>query len=59
MQMKNNDLKPILYWAMTDLALPAAKKAMENRANVEMDALNDGQSLEMAHGQAVRDYARI
>ncbi|MBU2609593.1 MAG: class I SAM-dependent methyltransferase [Chloroflexi bacterium] len=57
--MKNNELKPALTWGMTDLALIAAKEAMENRANVEMDALDNGQSLEETHGQAVRDYAQF
>ncbi|MDI6770084.1 MAG: class I SAM-dependent methyltransferase [Anaerolineales bacterium] len=57
--MKNNDLKPALTWGMTDLALLAAKKAMENRANVEMDAMIDGKSLVETHGQAVRDYVQF
>jgi ubiquinone/menaquinone biosynthesis C-methylase UbiE len=57
--MKNNKLKPFLTWGMTDLALVAAKEAMENRANVEMNALDEGQSLEDTHGQAIRDYAQF
>jgi SAM-dependent methyltransferase len=57
--MQNNNLKPTLTWGMTDLALLTAKEAMENRANVEMSALDGGQSLEKTHGQAVRDYAQF
>jgi len=57
--MKNNVLKPVLTWGMTDLALIAAREAMNNRANVEMDEVINGQSIEITHGQAVRDYAQF
>ena len=54
-----NKLAPSLYWGMTDLAHEVARKAMENRANVEVDEVEKGQTLEAVHGQALRDYSQF
>jgi ubiquinone/menaquinone biosynthesis C-methylase UbiE len=56
--MKNNLASP-LFWGMTDLAHEVARKAMENRANVEVDEVEKGQALENVHGQALRDYKQF
>ena len=56
--MKNNLASP-LFWGMTDLAHEVARKAMENRANVEVDEVEKGQALESVHGQALRDYKQF
>lgn len=57
--MKTNSLLPILYWASTDLALQKAREGMDIRAINESVALQDGETLEEAHEQAVRDYSDI
>lgn len=48
-----------LYWGMTDLAHEVARKAMQNRASVEVDEVEKGQTLESVHGQALRDYKQF
>jgi SAM-dependent methyltransferase len=53
------ELTPPLYWGMTDLAHEVARKAMENRATVEVDEVEKGQALENVHGQALRDYKQF
>lgn len=50
-------LKEPLYWGMTELALEAAREAMNKRAEAELQALQQGKSLAEIHGQAIRDYA--
>lgn len=57
--MPDDDLKFALVWGMTENALMAAKDAMENRAHVEKEALDEGKPLEEIHGQAIRDYAQF
>jgi SAM-dependent methyltransferase len=56
--MKNTLASP-LFWGMTDLAHKVARKAMENRASVEVDEVEKGQALENVHGQALRDYKQF
>ena len=56
--MKDNLASP-LFWGMTDLAHEVARKAMENRANVEVRDVEKGQSVDSVHGQALRDYEQF
>ncbi len=55
----DDNLAPALHWGMTKLALAVAREAMENRANAEMKAFDEGQPLEKIHGQALRDYGQF
>jgi ubiquinone/menaquinone biosynthesis C-methylase UbiE len=52
-------LNPPVFWGLTDLAHEVARKAMENRAIVEVDEVEKGQNLESVHGQALRDYKQF
>jgi len=50
------NLPETIYWGMTELAHDVARKAMDNRAHVETDAVNQEQTIDKVHGQALRDY---
>lgn len=54
--MKNEE---ILYWKMTRLALQEAKEGMDNRAKQESNALEKGNNIKEAHGQALRDLPQL
>jgi ubiquinone/menaquinone biosynthesis C-methylase UbiE len=48
-----------IHWGMTELAHNVAMHAMDNRANVELEAVEKGESLDKVHGQALRDYEQF
>ncbi|MBM3151249.1 MAG: class I SAM-dependent methyltransferase [Chloroflexi bacterium] len=53
-----DELSDPLFWRVTELAHQVAQKAMDNRANVEINSICNGKSLEEAHGEAIRDYSQ-
>jgi ubiquinone/menaquinone biosynthesis C-methylase UbiE len=55
-KMKTDSLPPIMYWASTDLALQKAREGMDIRAINESGSIQNGETLEEAHEQAVRDF---
>lgn len=53
------NLPDAVYWGMTELARDAAMHAMDNRAKIEVNAVEQGESLDKVHGQALRDYEQF
>lgn len=57
--MSDEHLKPPEYWSSTDFALEQARIGMDNRARSESLAVLSGESIEIAHEQAIRDCTDI
>ncbi|HEX7541762.1 MAG TPA: class I SAM-dependent methyltransferase [Anaerolineales bacterium] len=53
------NLPEAMYWGITELANDVAMQAMDNRASVEVDAVERGEPLDKVHGQALRDYEQF
>ncbi len=54
--MNNKKITEPIYWDFTNYMLKEAMDAMDHRADNEFKRISRGESLEIVHGQAVRDY---
>ncbi len=52
-----NKLRPIISWNMTRFILPGTVAGMDNRAEVEMETVQEGGDLAEVHGETVKNYA--
>lgn len=53
------ELRPPIYWKYSNHALQEAMKAMDHRAKEEINRITHGETVDIVHEQAVRDYDHI
>jgi len=53
----NKELRPPIYWKMTPIILQGTVAGMDNRAEVELERVQEGEDLAQVHGETIKNYA--